>query len=346
MGMLIAELERRDPSLPYFDAEKRDGFPTESPVTIDDLQVMYPEASQRAKSDPEAMEAARRATKELQEGRPGYVALWRHFVDVSVAELKADFETLGITFDLWLGESDVNDAIPSLVERLKASGHAVMSEGALIVEVAEAGDKRELPPLLLMKSDGAVLYGTTDLATIAQRVEAGAELVLYVVDNRQSDHFTQVFRAARKTGIAPERVTLEHVGYGTMNGTDGKPFKTRAGGVMRLKDLLESVTAKARERMTEAEVAVGYSDSEKDAIAKAVGLAALKYADLQNHRTKDYVFDLDRFSAFEGKTGPYLLYATVRMKSILQKAAERGFAPGAFTAPASASERDLVFALL
>lgn len=346
MGMLIAELERRDPSLPYFDAEKRDGFPTESPVTIDDLQVMYPEASQRAKSDPEAMEAARRATKELQEGRPGYVALWRHFVDVSVAELKADFETLGITFDLWLGESDVNDAIPSLVERLKASGHAVMSEGALIVEVAEAGDKRELPPLLLMKSDGAVLYGTTDLATIAQRVEAGAELVLYVVDNRQSDHFTQVFRAARKTGIAPPNVTLEHVGYGTMNGTDGKPFKTRAGGVMRLKDLLESVTAKARERMAEAEVAVGYSEREKDVIAKAVGLAALKYADLQNHRTKDYVFDLDRFSAFEGKTGPYLLYATVRMKSILQKAAERGFAPGAFMAPASASERDLVFALL
>jgi arginyl-tRNA synthetase len=346
MGMLIAELERRDPALPYFDAAKLDGFPAESPVSIDDLQVLYPEASQRAKSNSDAMEAARRATKELQEGRPGYVALWHHFVDVSIEELKADFATLGITFDLWLGESDVNDAIPPLVERLKAAGLAVMSEGALIVEVAQPDDKRELPPLLLTKSDGAVLYGTTDLATIEHRVRSGAELVLYVVDNRQADHFTQVFRAAYKTGIAPPDVTLEHVGYGTMNGTDGKPFKTRAGGVMRLRDLLASVTAKARERMAEAEVAVGYSDSEKDAIAKAVGLAALKYADLQNHRTKDYVFDLDRFSSFEGKTGPYLLYATVRMKSILQKAADRGLAAGELAAPASGSERDLVFALL
>ena len=220
-----------------------------------------------------------------------------------------------------------------------------MHEGALIVDVAEAEDKRELPPVLLAKSDGAVLYATTDLATLDQRAREGASLMLYVVDNRQADHFAQVFRAARKTGVAPAGVALEHIGFGTMNGPDGKPFKTREGGVMRLKDLMGSVTAKARERMAEAKVAADYSQEEKDAIATDVGLAALKYADLVNHRARDYVFDLDRFSSFEGKTGPYLLYAVVRVKSILDNAAARGLAPGALVAPASDAERRLLLVL-
>jgi arginyl-tRNA synthetase len=345
MGMLIAELARRRPELPYFDETKTVGFPEQSPVTIDDLQELYPQASQRAKADEAAMAAARAATRELQAGRPGYRALWRHFVDVSVAELRADFAALDIEFDLWLGESDVSDAIPPLLDRLRREGLAVISEGAEIIHVAEPGDKRELPPLILVKSDGAVLYGTTDLATIEQRVRQGADLVLYVVDKRQSDHFEQVFRAARKTGIAPPHVALEHAGFGTMNGKDGKPFKTREGGVMRLKDLIEIVTSKARERMAEAEVAVDYSEDEKERIARDVGIAALKYADLMNHRTKDYVFDLERFSAFEGRTGPYLLYAAVRIKSILRNAEERGFEAGKLAPPASAAERDLFLEL-
>ncbi len=344
MGMLIAELARRQPELPYFDDGSSSGFPAESPVSIEDLQRLYPEASARAKADPQAMEAARLATVELQAGRPGYRALWQHFVDVSVAELRADFAALGVEFDLWLGESDVADQIPDLIEQIKSQGAARIDQGALIVDVAEPGDKRELPPLLLTKSDGAALYATTDLATIEQRVAAGAELVLYVVDNRQADHFVQVFRAARKTGLVPPGVELEHIGFGTMNGKDGKPFKTREGGVMRLKDLMSSVTAKARERMTEAKVAADYSQDEKESIATDVGLAALKYADLVNHRAKDYVFDLDRFSSFEGKTGPYMLYAVVRVKSILDNAAARGLLPGgsAASAPAAAGVAALV----
>jgi arginyl-tRNA synthetase len=345
MGMLIAEMADRYPELPYFDAAKTADYPAESPVSIVDLQQLYPEASQRAKSNADAMEAARRATMELQAGRAGYRALWAHFVKVSVSELKSDFAALGVSFDLWLGESDVNELIPVLVESLRASGFAVASEGALIIDVSESADSRELPPLLLTKSDGAVLYATTDLATIEDRVRDGSNLVLYVVDNRQADHFVQVFRAARKTHVAPLTVGLEHIGFGTMNGSDGKPFKTREGGVMRLRDLMNTVTAKARDRMTEAEVAIGYSEEERASIARDVGLGALKYADLMNHRTKDYVFDLERFSSFEGKTGPYLLYATVRIKSILRKAEVRNLSPGQLIAPASDAERKLVLAL-
>ena len=264
MGMLIAELAQRRPELSYFEADRTSGFPPESPVTIADLQRLYPEASARAKQDAGAMEAARLATAELQSGRAGYRALWRHFVDVSLAELRADFADLGVDFDLWLGESDVADEIPDLLERLRDRGAARLHEGALIVDVAEAEDKRELPPVLLAKSDGAVLYATTDLATLDQRAREGASLMLYVVDNRQADHFAQVFRAARKTGVAPAGVALEHIGFGTMNGPDGKPFKTREGGVMRLKDLMGSVTAKARERMAEAKVAADYSEEPAD----------------------------------------------------------------------------------
>jgi arginyl-tRNA synthetase len=342
MGMLISELERRRPDLPYFDADFTGPYPEEPPLTIADLEEMYPAASSSAQSDTAAMESARLATVELQRGRPGYRALWQHFVDISVAELKTDYADLNVEFELWLGESDTQARIPALIERLRQSGHAYESEGALVVDVSEPDDQKEVPPLMLLKSDGAVLYSTTDLATIEQRVQdLNAQLILYVVDNRQADHFRQVFRGAGKTQIAPASVVLEHTGFGTMNGRDGRPFKTRAGGVMRLKDLIELVTEKAAERMAELDVARDYDDAEKAEIARMVGMATLKYADLMNHRTKDYVFDLDRFSSFEGRTGPYLLYTTVRTKSILRKAKAQELAPGAILPPASQMERDV-----
>ncbi len=343
MGMVIAELARRLPGLPYFDPAIPGPFPSEAPVTAGELEEIYPTASQRAKTDPGFAEEARRATFELQQGRPGYRALWRHLVDVSVAELRADYRRLEVDFDLWLGESDAQPWIPPLVERLRAGGHSRQSEGAEVVDVAEPGDAKELPPLLLLKSDGAALYGTTDLATLDQRVkELRAELVLYVVDKRQADHFAQVFRAARKTGVAPGGVGLEHIGFGTMNGPDGRPFKTREGGVMRLRDLLDLVTEKARERIREAGVARDYPPEEAERIARLVGVATLKYADLSNHRAKDYVFDLERFSAFEGRTGPYLLYTAVRTRSILRKAAEAALPPGALLPPDDDVERSVL----
>jgi arginyl-tRNA synthetase len=347
MGMLISELQRRQPDLPYFDAAAKGSFPTESPVTIADLEEMYPAASGSAQADEAIMKTARDATFELQDGRPGYRALWQHFHDISIAEMKADYATLNVEFDLWLGESDTQERIPPLIERLRKSNLAYESEGALVMDVAEPDDKREMPPLMLLKTNGAVLYGTTDLATIDQRVQdLHAEVAIYVVDNRQGDHFRQVFRAAYKSGVAPESMHLEHAGFGTMNGKDGKPFKTRAGGVMRLKDLMRLVTEKATERMAEAEVAKDYGDDERAAIARMVGMATLKYADLMNHRTKDYVFDLDRFSSFEGRTGPYLLYTAVRTKSILRKAAARGLGSGSLLPPASDMERNVMLKIV
>lgn len=346
MGMLISELARRQPDLPYFDPNYSGPYPDTSPVTIADLEEMYPVASQRTQGDEAALEAARQATYELQQGRPGYRALWQHFVAVSVADLKADYTRLNIEFDLWLGESDTQERIPALIERLLAEEEAHESQGAIVVDVAEEGDEHELPPLILVKSDGAVLYATTDLATVEQRVqELGADEILYVVDNRQSDHFRQVFAAAYKTGIAPATVHLEHAGFGTMNGKDGKPFKTRAGGVMKLKDLIAMITEKAQERMQEAGIAAGYPETEKAEIARMVGVAALKFGDLMNHRTKNYIFDLDRFSAFEGRTGPYLLYSTVRCKSILRNAAERQVQPGRILPPASEVEAEVMLKL-
>lgn len=347
MGMLISEMARRQPDLPYFNPEFTGPYPEESPVTIGDLEEMYPTASAKAQEDPSVMDAARAATFALQQGRPGYRALWRHFHDVSIAEMKADYATLNVEFDLWLGESDTQDRIARLIDRLRHGGFAYKSEGALVMDVAEPGDKKEIPPLMLLKSDGAVLYGTTDLATIDQRVrDLNAELVVYVVDSRQGDHFQQVFRAAHRSGIAPESVRLEHAGFGTMNGTDGRPFRTRAGDVMKLKDLMQLVTDKATERMTEAEVAKDYDADERAAIARMVGMATLKYADLMNHRTRDYVFDLDRFSSFEGRTGPYLLYTAIRTKSILRKAAARGLGSGGLLPPASDMERNVMLKIV
>ena len=342
MGLIIEGLRDRRPDLPYFDAGYSGPYPEEPPVTIGDLEELYPQASEREKSDPEFAEAARQATVDLQAGRPGYQALWKHFRDVSVDDLRQSYELLNIRFDLWLGESDTQDRVHGLIARLKAEGYARESRGALVVEVDDPEDKESIPPLMLEKTDGAVLYGTTDLATIDQRVEQfRPDYILYVVDNRQQQHFRQVFKASYKTGVAPESTRLEHNGFGTMNGKDGKPFKTREGGVMKLKDLIELVTDHARARIETIDSVRDYDDDEKGHIARIVGVAALKYADLMNHRTKDYVFDLDRFSSFEGRTGPYILYAAVRIKSVLRRAGERGLQPGRIMAPQSESERDL-----
>lgn len=345
MGQLISEIEIEQPGLPYFDVNFTGPYPETSPVTMDELETLYPRASAACKADPQRLEAARRATVDLQAGRPGYRALWRHFVAVSEQGLQREFGALGIRFDLWNGESSVDALIPPMIADLKARGLAQLSEGALVVDVAQADDKKPLPPLILVKSEGGVLYGTTDLATIIERVrQQNPDLILYVVDHRQHGHFEQVFRAARKAGLAG-KAELEHVGYGTMNGPDGKPFKTRAGGVMKLHDLIGMATAEAEKRLAEAGLGADYPAEERALIARQVGIATIKFADLSNHRTTDYVFDLERFSRFEGKTGPYLQYAAVRLQSLLRKAREQGADP-AVPAIRSPEERRLVLQLL
>lgn len=345
MGQLISEVHRRGLAPIYFDEAVTGPYPAQSPVTMDDLEELYPAASAACKADPERLEEARIATAELQAGRPGYRALWQHFVRVSEQGLEREFGSLGVHFDLWKGESSVDALIPPMVEDLKARGLAVMSEGALVVPVARETDKKEMPPLILLKSDGAVLYGTTDLATIIDRVRTqNPDLILYVVDHRQHGHFEQVFRAAEKSGLNGHAV-LEHVGYGTMNGPDGKPFKTRAGGVMKLYDLIAMATDEAEKRLTEQGLAADYPAEERAEIARKVGIATIKFADLSNHRQTDYIFDLARFSRFEGKTGPYLQYAAVRIQSILRKAEDAGYAAAGPTLR-SAEERALALRLL
>ncbi len=345
MGQLISEIEHRGTAPVYFDAAFKGPYPEQSPVTMEDLEDLYPAASAACKADPARLEEARRATAELQAGRPGYRALWRHFFAVSERGLVREYGSLGVTFDLWKGEASVDPLIPPLIHDLTARGLAVESDGALIVAVAEPGDKKEVPPLILVKSDGAVNYATTDLATIVDRVaEQDPDLILYIVDQRQHLHFEQVFRAARKAGINGKAV-LEHDGFGTMNGTDGKPFKTREGGVMKLYDLIAMATAEADKRLAEQGLANEYPPEERADIARKVGIAALKFADLSNYRLTDYVFDLERFTRFEGKTGPYLQYAAVRIQSILRKAREEGYMAAA-PVVRSAAERALVLQLL
>jgi arginyl-tRNA synthetase len=351
IGQLITELQDRQPGLVYFDPEynsANDGpYPSESPVTLEDLSEMYPVITQRCADDPAVAERARVATFDLQNGREGYLALWQHFHDVSVAEQKKDFEALGVNFDVWYGESTVNDRLEPMVHSALSSGVARESDGAVIVDVAEPEDKKELPPLLLTRSDGSYLYSTTDLATLDMRVDdMGSDLVLYVVDARQSLHFEQVFRAARKMGVTNPSVWAEHLGFGTVNDKHGKPFKTREGGVLRLGDLISLVTDAARERLDDAHIAEDYPEGEREEIARQVGLAALKFGDLSNHRTSNYIFDLERFSAFEGKTGPYLQYSAVRIKSILRRAADQGLASGQIIAPNVLQERGLMLRLL
>jgi len=299
------------------------------PKDISELEQLYPQASKECKEDPEKMAAAVKATDELQQGRADYIELWKHFVSLSVAALKKDFSRLGVSFDYWLGESFYQSRMEEVVEKLKLGGFTQVSQGALIIDVSESTDTKEIPPVLLVKSGGGFLYATSDIATIDYRVEEfKPNRICYVVDKRQSLHFEQVFRAVKKTGIAPENLLLEHIGFGTVNGQDGKPYKTREGGVMKLADLIDLVINKAKERIAEADLAKDETDEKKAEIAEMVGIAALKFADLANHRLSDYVFDLDKFCAFEGKTGPYLLYTAVRIKSIIRKANAAGINSG------------------
>ncbi|HYD44926.1 MAG TPA: arginine--tRNA ligase, partial [Phenylobacterium sp.] len=343
MGLLItalADAGRIDPFL----AEGEGPFPDESPVTLADLDRIYPEASAKAKSDEAFRDRARKATAELQAGRPGYRALWKHFIAVSRASLEPDFASIGVSFDLWKGESDVDPLIPEMIAELEAKHLLVDDQGARIVRVAKNDDKRDLPPLLVVSSEGSAMYGTTDLATILdRRREYDPDLIIYAVDQRQADHFEVVFRAAYLVGYAKEG-GLEHIGFGTMNGPDGKPFKTREGGVLKLGDLIAMTKAKAAERLHEAGLGGELSEADFDETARKVAVAALKFADLSNHRATSYIFDLDRFSSFEGKTGPYLLYQAVRVKSLLRKASEEGAAAGEI-AIAEPAERDLTLLL-
>jgi arginyl-tRNA synthetase len=346
MGLLVASIEERSPELPYFDPAA-DGYPAESPVDLDDLQRIYPEAARRARADEGFADKAREATVRLQQGDAGYLALWRHMKGVSERSQREDFAALGVEFDLWYGESTVHDRLAPLAARLKEAGIAEESMGALVIRVDEPDDNREVPPLILETQAGGFLYSTFDLATIEMRVDdLHADLVLYVVDKRQSDHFLQLFRSATKAGIVPAGTRLEHIWFGTMNGPDGKPFKTREGGVVRLADVIQMLTDAARRRLDEAHLAEEYPAEERERIAAMVGVAALKFGDLINNRVSDYVFDLDRFSAFEGKTGPYLQYAAVRIKSILRRAEQAGLATGDLIPPSVDVERELMLDLL
>lgn len=341
IGMVITEVKRRQPDLPYFDESFTGEYPKEAPFTIDELEDIYPKASKLAKSDENAMLEAREATVELQQGRRGYRALWKHILNVSVTDLKKNYDNLNVHFDLWKGESDAQEDIPDMVKYLKDNGYTKESEGALIVDVEEETDKAPVPPFLVLKSDGASLYGTTDLATIVQRVrDYNPDEIIYLADKRQSLHFKQLFRCAKKTRIFDENKTLDYIGFGTMNDKDGKPFKTRAGGVMRLHDLIDKINMAVKDKI-EANNSVE-ADKVEDT-ARIVGLAALKYGDLSNQATKDYIFDIDRFAAFEGNTGPYILYTVVRIKSILSKVNPTG--EEVIVKPYSDVERDLMLKL-
>jgi arginyl-tRNA synthetase len=343
MGLLIVAVGDEQPDLAFL-APGQGPFPDESPVTLADLERLYPLAAAKAKAEPEYRDRARRATAELQGGRAGYRALWRHFVEVSRTALEREFTALDIRFDLWNGESDADPLIPGMVEELDEKGLLVTDQGARIIRVAREGDKRELPPLLVVSSEGSAMYGTTDLATILdRRRQIDPDLMLYVVDQRQADHFEQVFRASYLAGYAQEG-SLEHIGFGTMNGPDGKPFKTREGGVLKLHDLIEMAREKARARLKEAGLGAELSPEAFEETAHKVAVAALKFADLGNFRGTSYVFDIDRFMSFEGKTGPYLLYQAVRIKSLLRKAAEAGAEAGEIVV-AEGAERDLALTL-
>ncbi len=346
MGQLITELQREQPDLPYFDETIEGPYPDEPPVTLKDLERLYPQASAACKENEARADEARAATAALQKGRPGYRALWRHFVAVSRRAIEAEYDDLGVTFDLWKGEADADSLIAGMAAEMRQKNLIEDSDGAQVIRVAKDGDKKKIPPLMMFKSDGGVTYGTTDLATIVDRVQSESpDRILYVVDQRQSLHFEQVFRAAGLAGLFPAH-RLEHIGFGTMNGKDGKPFKTREGGVLRLRELIDMMTERAGERIADSGLAKGYGEAETAEIARKVGIAALKFADLSNPRTSDYVFDIDRFMAFEGKTGPYLLYASVRVRSVLAKAEAAGAGAAGDIIIKAPEERDLALSLL
>lgn len=323
MGLIITELKQRRPELVYFDDTYTGEYPEEAPFTISELEEIYPTASKKSKEDETYKEAAMQATFELQHGKRGYQALLKHILNVSVTDLKRNYANLNVSFELWKGESDAQPYIPDMVQKMKDDGFAYISDGALVVDVKEETDTKEIPPCMILKSDGASLYNTTDLATMVWRMkDYNPDELIYVVDKRQELYFTQVFRCARKTGIVKPETELKFLGFGTMNGKDGRPFKTRDGGVMRLEHLIsginEEMLAKIQENQKTKEN-LGISTEEAENTAKMVALAAIKYGDLSNQASKDYIFDIDRFTSFEGNTGPYILYTIVRIKSILNK---------------------------
>ena len=345
MGLIITELQERKPELPYFDESFTGEYPKEAPFTLSELEEIYPTASGKSKVDEEFKARALQATADLQQGKRGYRAIWKHIMDISIADLKKNYENLKVDFDLWYGESDSQKYIPEMVEKMKRDGYAYVSNGALVVDVAREDDKKEIPPCMILKSDGAAMYDTTDLATILQRtIDFQPDSIIYVVDKRQELHFEQVFRCARKTGQAAENTELKFLGFGTMNGKDGKPFKTREGGVMRLSSLISQITDQMYEKISGNE-ALGAEEAKTT--AAQVALAALKYGDLSNQASKDYVFDIDKFISFEGDTGPYILYTIVRIKSILNKYREQGgeISMDALTTPSNDSEKDLYMQL-
>ena len=341
MGLVIAELQERHPELPYFD-ENATEYPDGAPCTVSELEEIYPFASAKSKQDPAFAKKAHEITAQLQAHQRGYYALWQRLLAISVADLKRNYENLNVSFDVWKGESDAEPYVPPMLEKLAARGVLTESEGAKVIEVAEPGDKKEMPPCIVVKSDGATLYATTDLATIVQREQDyHPKKYMYLTDKRQNLHFEQIFRVAKKAGLVGPETALGHIGFGTMNGKDGKPFKTRAGGVMRLEtliaDVTDYVTSKIKENQT-------VSDDELPQTAKCIAMAALKYGDLSNMPTKDYVFDLDRFSSFEGNTGPYILYTIVRIKSILAKYG-KPVSPAQLLPACSAEQKQLMLVL-
>ena len=351
MGLIITELKLRKPELVYFDDTYTGEYPQEPPFTISELEEIYPTASGKSKEDETYKEAAMQATFELQHGRRGYQALLKHILNVSVTDLKRNYANLNVSFELWKGESDAQPYIPDMVQKMKDDGFAYISDGALVVDVKEDTDTKEIPPCMILKSDGASLYNTTDLATMVWRMkDYNPDEMIYVVDKRQELYFTQVFRCARKTGIVKPETELKFLGFGTMNGKDGKPFKTREGGVMRLEHLItginEEMLAKIKENQKTKEN-LGISEEEAENTAKMVALAAIKYGDLSNQASKDYIFDIDRFTSFEGNTGPYILYTIVRIKSILNKyhALGKDESDAVIEAAHSKSEKDLMLEL-
>ena len=346
MGLIITEVRKRQPDLVYFDESYEGEYPAEAPFTISELEEIYPTASAKSKEDASYKEEALEATAKLQDGVRGYRALWQHILNVSVADLKRNYSNLNVEFDLWKKESDAQPYIPEMTEYMKNEGYAYLDQGALIVDVKEESDTKEVPPCIILKSDGASLYTTTDLATIIERMKLfHPDEIIYVVDKRQEMHFTQVFRCARKTKLVEDDTKLRFLGFGTMNGKDGKPFKTREGGVMRLETLISDINAQMYKKITENHEV---DPDEAMETAKLVALSAVKYGDLSNQASKDYIFDTDKFTSFEGNTGPYILYTIVRIKSILNKYRAGGgeVGKGRILSPANDSEKSLMMELV
>jgi len=346
IGLIITEFAEQNPDSIYMD-ENYTGPYEPLDLKMEYLNEIYPLASKKSKEDDEYRQKAKKATFELQNGRPGYYAFWKEVMRISVADLKQSYDRLNVEFDLWYGESDSQKYIPDMIKGFIDNGYAHESEGALVIDVEKPDDKAPMPPVIVKKTDGSDIYATTDLATIVQRMQDyNPEMMVYFTDSRQGLHFEQVFRAARKTGIVNDSVKLEFHGFGTMNGKDGKPYKTRDGGVMRLSDLINSVVSGAEEKMKESKTGLELSEEEQRETASMIGIAALKFGDLINHRSKDYIFDLDKFLSFEGKTGPYLLYTMVRLKAILRKAAENGYKIGKIKNIYSDVEKEIMLKIL